>query len=140
MLGDEDAIAAALLSEGSIGKLTDIAPQIEEQRATARDLQTRVLSGELNAIIEALGKIRDTELARIDAKRKLRLLTHSLREVLRARHGIRPGLATPEFVEKLGKLDDDEILDRIDILIDHERVIDLNANVSLAVEDALLRM
>jgi hypothetical protein len=140
MLGEPDAIAAALLSEGSIGKLTDLAPQIDELRATARDLQARVLSGELNAIIEGLGKIRDTELARIDAKRKLRLLTHSLREVLRARYGTPPGLASPDFVSKLAKLDDDEILDRIDILIDHERVIDLNANVSLAVEDALLRM
>jgi DNA polymerase-3 subunit delta' len=140
MLGDADAISAALLAEGSIGKLTDIAPNIDELRATALDLQTRVLSGELNAIIEALGKIRDTELARIDAKKKLRLLTHSLREVLRARHGTKPGLASPDFVSKMAKLDDDEILDRIDILIDHERVIDLNANVSLAVEDALLRM
>jgi len=140
MLGAEDAIAAALLAEGSIGKLIDLVPQIDELRATARDLQARVLSGETNAVIEALGKIRDTEQARIDAKRKLRLLTHSLREVLRARHGVKPGLASPDFVSKLAKLDDDEILDRIEILIDHERVIDLNANVSLAVEDALLRI
>ena len=33
--------------------------------------------------------------------------------------------------------DEDDLLDRIEILIDHERMIDLNANVSLTVEDAL---
>jgi len=140
MLGGPDAAAAALLAEGSIGRLNDLAPAIDELRATARDLQARVLSGELNAIIEALGKIRDTEQARLDAKRKLRLLTHSLRDVLRSRHGTPAVLASPDFVAKLAGRDDDEILDRIDVLIDHERVIDLNANVSLAVEDALLRM
>ncbi|HEV3027566.1 MAG TPA: hypothetical protein VG457_08345, partial [Planctomycetota bacterium] len=69
-----------------------------------------------------------------------RLLAHSLREVLRSRSGAKPSLASPEFVEKMGKLDDDEILDRIETLIDHERKIDLNANVALTVEDALLRL
>lgn len=140
MLGEPDAAAAALLAEGSIGNLIELAPQIDELRATARDLQSRILSGETNAIIEALGKIRDTEQARLDAKRKLRLLTHSLREVIRARYGVKPCLASPEFVEKLAKLDEDALLDRIEVLVDHERVIDLNANVGLAVEDALLRM
>ena len=42
--------------------------------------------------------------------------------------------------EKLSKLDEDDLLDRLETLIDHERMIDLNANVSLTVEDALLRM
>jgi DNA polymerase-3 subunit delta' len=140
MLPDEQAASAALLAEGSIGALIDLAPKLEELRSTARDLQSRVLSGETNAVIEALGKIRDTEQARLDAKRKLRLLTHSLRDVLRSRYGARPSLASPEFVEKLTRLDEDELLDRIETLVDHERVIDLNANVGLTVEDALLRM
>jgi DNA polymerase-3 subunit delta' len=140
MLSEEQAASAALLAEGSIGALIDLAPKLEELRSTARDLQSRVLSGETNAVIEALGKIRDTEQARLDAKRKLRLLTHSLRDVLRSRFGARPSLASPEFVEKLNRLDEDELLDRIETLVDHERVIDLNANVGLTVEDALLRM
>jgi len=140
MLSEEQAASAALLAEGSIGNLIELAPKIDDLRATARDLQSRVLSGETNAVIEALGKIRDTEQARLDAKRKLRLLTHSLRDVLRSRYGSRPSLASPEFVEKLTRLDEDELIDRIETLVDHERVIDLNANVSLAVEDALLRM
>jgi len=140
MLGGDDALAAALLAEGSIGALAALAPEIQELRATAKDLQSRILSGELNAVIESLGKIRDTEQARHAAKRKLRLLAHSLREVLRARTGAKPVLAAPEFVEKLSKLDEDELLDRLETLIDHERMIDLNANVGLTVEDALLRL
>jgi DNA polymerase-3 subunit delta' len=140
MLGGDDATAAALLAEGSIGSLTTLAPDIDELRATARDLQSRILSGELNAVIESLGKIRDTEQARLAAKRKLRLLAHSFREVLRARSGAKPCLATADFVDKLSKLDVDDLLDRLETLIDHERMIDLNANVSLTVEDALLRL
>jgi len=140
MLGGDEASAAALLAEGSIGSLITLAPEIADLRAAAKDLQTRVLSGELNAIIESLGKIRDTEQARQAAKRKLRLLAHSLREVLRSRAGVKPCLASPEFFEKLSKLDEDDLLDRLETLIDHERMIDLNANVGLTVEDALLRL
>jgi len=139
-LGGDDALAAALLAEGSIGALLTLAPEIQELRATAKDLQARILSGELNAVIEALGKIRDTEQARQAAKRKLRLLAHSLREVLRARTGATPVLAAPEFVARLSTLDEDDLLDRLETLIDHERMIDLNANVGLTVEDALLRL
>jgi DNA polymerase III subunit delta' len=139
-LQGDNAPAAALLAEGSIGSLITIAPEIGDLRTTARDLQSRVLSGELNAVIEALGKIRDTEQARQAAKRKLRLLAHSLREVLRARSGHQPCLASAEFVEKLSKFDEDDLLDRMETLIDHERMIDLNANVGLTVEDALLRL
>jgi hypothetical protein len=51
-----------------------------------------------------------------------------------------PTLATREFVERMSRLDDDDLLDRIEVLLDHERAIDLNANVPLAVEDALLRL
>jgi DNA polymerase-3 subunit delta' len=140
MLGGDDATAAALLAEGSIGALTTLAPEIGELRAAARDLQSRILSGELNAVIESLGKIRDTEQARLAAKQKLRLLAQSLREVLRSRSGTKPVIASPEFVEKLSRLDEDELLDRLETLIDHERMIDLNANVGLTVEDALLRL
>jgi len=140
MLAADDAAAAALLSEGSIAALLEIGPKVGELRAAANDLQARVLSGELNAVIEALGKIRDTEQARIEAKRKFRLLAHSLRDVLRARDGSAPVLASPQFVEKLARLDEDDLLDRLETLIDHERMIDLNANVALTVEDALLRL
>jgi DNA polymerase-3 subunit delta' len=140
MLGGEDADAAAILAEGSLAALDELGPKIGEFRAAARDLQSRILSGELNAVIEALGKIRDTEQARLEAKRKFRLLAHSFRDVLRSRSAGKPSLASPEFVEKLKKLDEDDLLDRIETLLDHERMIDLNANVALTVEDALLRL
>ncbi len=133
MLAAGDAAAAALLAEGSIAALIEIGPKVGELLAAAKELQSRVLSGELNAVIEALGKIRDTEQARLEAKRKFRLLAHSLRDVLRARSGSAPLLASPEFVEKMARLDEDDLLDRIETLIDHERMIDLNANVALAV-------
>jgi DNA polymerase-3 subunit delta' len=140
MLAGGDAAAAALLAEGSLAALLEIGPKVGELLAAARELQSRVLSGELNAVIESLGKIRDTEQARLEAKRKFRLLAHSLRDVLRARSGSAPVLASAEFVEKMARLDEDDLLDRIETLIDHERMIDLNANVALAVEDALLRL
>jgi DNA polymerase-3 subunit delta' len=140
LLGGDDALAAARLAEGSIGSLLTLGPEIQELRATAKDLQARVLSGELNAVIESLGKIRDTEQARQAAKRKLRLLAHSLREVLRARSGGLAVLASPDFLARLSSLDEDDLIDRLETLIDHERMIDLNANVGLTVEDALLRL
>ena len=139
-LSDENGRALAALAEGSLGAALLGASGIEEIKTAARDLQTRALSGELNPLIEALGRIRDTEEARKRAKRDMRLLALSLREALRARSGAPLALATPEFVEKLKRLDEDALTDRLQTLLDHERMIDLNANVGLTVEDALLRM
>jgi len=138
---DEDrARVLALLAGGSVGAAADLAKSLDETIAAARDLQERSVSGELNAYIEALGKIKDTGQARDRAKRDLGLLAQSLREVLRSRSGQRPVLASASFVEKLKKLDEDEIAARIEVLVDRQRMIDLNANVALAVEDGLLRI
>ncbi len=139
-LPEDDARIAALLSGGSVGGMIRLAGEIGEIRTAARELQERVLGGELNPLIEALGRIRDTEQARRRAKRDLSILTHALREALRSKSGARPCLAQPAFVERMSKLDDDALLERIETLLDHERAIDLNANVPLAVEDALLRI
>lgn len=139
-LSAEEARVAARLAEGSIGALGAVAPQIGELTSAARELQNRIVSGELNAVIEALGKIRDTEQARAAAKRDLRLAAHSFREALQARSGEAPVLATREFIDRMSKLDPDELLDRLEVLLDHERMIDQNANVALTVEDALLRL
>jgi DNA polymerase-3 subunit delta' len=138
---DEDrARVLALLAAGSVGAAADLAKRLDETIAAARDLQERALSGELNPLIEALGKIKDAGLARERAKRDLGLLAQSLREVLRSRAGLRPVLATAAFVEKLKKLDEDDLAARIEVLVDRQRMIDLNANVALAVEDGLLRI
>lgn len=138
MLDEPAARAAALLAGGSIGAASRLAPEMREVLELAKELQTRVLAGELNPIVEALGKIKDTESARAKARRELDLLVHCLRETLRSKSGHAPAIATPEFVARMSKLDDDEILSKIESLFDHVRAIDLNANVGLAVEDALL--
>jgi DNA polymerase III subunit delta' len=140
-LDGDRARVAVLLANGSIGALAGLAEGLDELIAAARDLQERAVSGELNALIEALGKIKDNEAQRARAKRDLGLVAQALREVLRSRSGgPKPVLASPKFAEKMAKLDDDAILERIETLIDHGRMIDLNANVGLAVEDALLRV
>jgi DNA polymerase-3 subunit delta' len=140
MVDDPSARAAAVLAGGSVGTAMGLVPDIAEVLGLAKELQERVLAGELNPVIEALGKIRDTEAARAQARRELRILVQCLRETLRSRSGQAPTLATREFVERMSRLDDDDLLDRIEVLLDHERAIDLNANVPLAVEDALLRL
>ena len=138
MIDEPTARAAALLAGGSFGTASRLAPEMSEVLELAKELQTRVLAGELNPIVEALGKIKDTESARAKARRELDLLVHCLRETLRSKSGHAPAIATPEFVARMSKLEDDEILSKIESLFDHVRAIDLNANVGLAVEDALL--
>ncbi len=140
MVDEPSARAAAVLAGGSVGAALELVPDLAEVLASAKELQQRVLAGELNPVVEALGKIRDTEKARAQARRELRILVHCLRETLRSKSGHAPALATKEFVARMTALDDDEILEKIESLIDHERAIDLNANVSLTVEDALLRL
>lgn len=138
---DEDrAKIATLLAGGSIGALSGLVETLDEIIAAARDLQERAASGELNKLIEALGKIKDTEEQRARAKRDMALVAQALREVLRARSGYKPVLATPAFIAKMAKVDEDGLLERIETLVDHARMIDLNANVGLTVEDAFLRV
>lgn len=138
---DEDrAKIATLLAGGSIGALAALVETLDEVIAAARDLQERAATGELNKLIEALGKIKDTEEQRARAKRDMGLVAQALREVLRSRSGYKPVLATPAFIAKMSKVDEDGLLERIETLIDHARMIDLNANVGLTVEDALLRV
>jgi len=141
MLDRERARVLALLSGGSPGAAARLAPDLDGTIARARDLQARALSGEVNALIEALGKIRDTEEARAAARRDLGLLAQAFREALRIRAGAAPPcLCSPAFLEHAARLDPDDLVDRIESLLEHARLIDLNANVALCVEDALLRV
>jgi DNA polymerase-3 subunit delta' len=139
-LGEEDARILAVLADGSVGTARELAEELAAVRARAREIQERVLSGELNPIVEGLTKIRDTEEARRAAKRDLGLLARAFRDALEARLGRPPRLAAPEFIERAARLDEDDLLERIETLLDHARLIDLNANVPLTVEDALLRV
>jgi DNA polymerase-3 subunit delta' len=139
-LGESQSHAVAELAHGSIGAACELAPEIDRVLELLGELQSRVLAGEFNPVVEALGKIRDTEEARALARRELRLLLHALREVLRAKSGARPVLASAAFLERMGRLDEDELVERMETLLEHERMIGLNANVTLAMEDALLRL
>jgi DNA polymerase-3 subunit delta' len=140
-LGEEEARVLAALADGSVGAARELAGELAEVRARTREIQERVLSGELNPLVEGLSKIRDTEEARRAARRDLGLLARALRDVLEARlRGRPPLLAEPGFAERAAKLDEDEILERIETVLDRARLIDLNANVPLVVEDALLRV
>jgi DNA polymerase-3 subunit delta' len=139
-LPESDARLVSALADGSPGTASALAREIRETAASSRELQERVVRGELNPVVEALTRIRDTEQARRAARRALRLLAHGYREALMARSGGRPVVALPAFLERAATLDDEDLLARIETLLDHERAIELNANVGLAVEDALLRL
>lgn len=140
-LGKEDARFVAALADGSVGRARELAGELEQVRARARELQERVLSGELNPIVEGFSKIKDTGEARRAARRDLNLLARALRDALEARLRGRPPLwAAREWAERAASLEEDELLERIETLLDHMRLIDLNANVPLTVEDALLRV
>ncbi len=139
-LPDDEARIVTLLADGSIGAASALSAEIGEIAAEARELQERVITGELNPLIEALGKIRDTDESRRRAKRQLSLLAACLREALRASTGQRPSLATDAFLRHMSRLETEDLIDRMELLVDHQRLIDLNANVGLVVEDALLRL
>ncbi len=139
-LGGNDARLVASLAGGSPGTAVELAKQSGEVATQCRDLQERVLSGELNPVIEALTRIKNPREARRAAKLDLTLLIHCLREVLIFKAGRPPCLATPAFVERMAKFDEDELSDRLEKLLDHEHFIDLNANVGLVVENALLHL
>lgn len=139
-LGESEARAVAALADGSIGAATGLAKDIKGILALSRELQERVLSGEFNPLIESLTRIRDTEEARRAARRRLGILAACLRETLHAPAGRPPCLCTPDFFERMSGLDPDDLIERIETVLDHQGLIDLNVNVALAVEDALLRI
>ena len=139
-LDDDAARIMAVLSGGSVGRAIALMEDFDDVRATAREIQERVLSGDFQPFVEAFSKIKESDLARRRAKRDLGLLAQCLRETLKSRAGETPSLATAEFVARFSRLDDDDLLERIETILDHSRLIDLNANVALTVEDALLRV
>ena len=131
------------LAAGSPGRAKLLAENAEELRANAKELFDNLAAGTLNPVIERLTRIRDTEESRRHAREVIDLAILALREELRARElGGQPRAALlPESLRpRLAPLDSEDLADRIRDLLDHLRWIDMNANVGLAVENALLRI
>jgi len=133
----------ARLAAGSPGRAAQLAPDAKEIKARAAELLGSVAAGDLNAIVERISKIRETEQARERAREQLALLAFALREIMRAKATGTPpdpGLAPPGLAERLAALEVESLADRIQSVLDHSHMIDMNANVPLTVEDAMLRI
>jgi len=123
---------AVALADGSVGRAKELLEELREWGTESAELIPKILSGDVHSIVEGIARIRDTAKARERGRRILQILALSLREALRARAGLGTTSKWPHDLEALA--------DRIELLLDHESMIDRNVNVSLAVENALLRM
>jgi DNA polymerase-3 subunit delta' len=131
------------LAAGSPGRAKRLAEDAEEMRSRAKELYDNLAEGRLNPVIERITRIRDTEESRRQAREVINLAILALREELRSRElGTPPRTALlPEALRpRLAPLDSEDLADRIRDLLDHLKWIDMNANVGLAVENALLRI
>ncbi|MBI2932360.1 MAG: DNA polymerase III subunit delta' [Planctomycetes bacterium] len=141
-----DAAPAGLitrLAAGCPGRAAALAPEAADLKARAAELLAAVASGDLNTIVERISKIREIDQARERAREQLTLLAFALREIMRAcalQTTPDPDLVPADFAQRLARLDAEELADRIQGVLDHIRTIDLNANVPLTVEDAMLRI
>lgn len=130
-----DARLAAALAEGSPGRARELVEDLRDWNP--EEMLAKIASGDLNATIEGLGKIRDAGKARARAQRMLRLAALALRDALRASAGapLPERLSTADWGGDL-----DLLAQRLEAVLDHELMIDRNASVPLVVENALLRM
>lgn len=131
------------LAAGSPGRAKRLAEDAEEMKGRATELYDNLAAGTLNPIIQRLTGVRDTEESRRQAREVIDLAILALREELRSRELSVPPRAEllPEKLRpRLQALESEDLADRIRELLDHHRWIDMNANVGLAVENALLRI
>ena len=141
-----DAATAAwvtALAGGSPGRAKRLAEDAEEMKGRAKELYDNLAAGTLNPVIERLTRIRDTEESRRQARELIDLTIMALREELRSREMSttpNPALLPEALRPRLAALDSEDLADRIRELLDHLKWIDMNANVGLAVENALLRI
>jgi DNA polymerase-3 subunit delta' len=133
----------AALAAGSPGRAKRLAEVAGEIQARAKEVYDTLAAGSLNPLIERVTRIRDMEESRRQAREVIDFAILALREELRSRElSIPPRAALlPESLRtRLSPLDSEDLADRIRELLDHLRYIDMNANVGLAVENALLRI
>ena len=142
-IAPEVAALTARITGGRIGLAMGGHEELSEARAWMEEALGHIFRHDLNPIVEQITRIRDPKKSRRRAAFLLDLLLLPLREILRARLRGRP--PDPEFVPKsardvLAPLSADEIAERVETLLDHRRFLDLNANVGLTVENALLHI
>lgn len=123
---DADARLAASLADGSAGRAMELLEDLKEWGPESAELLDKVFKGDLNSVVEALTRIRDTAKARARATRILQIVALALRDALRGR--------------RTSALDADDLSDRLLLVLDHISMIERNANVPLVVENALLRI
>ena len=135
-LPKEEAHFVASLSEGSASRAIELGEGIEEWQEEVRAIVQKIEAGDINSVIESLSKIKDVSRTRDKAKRILRIAALTLRQALREK----AGAPLPHLPKSTKQAEIDDLANQLEILIDHEKMIDKNVNVSLAVENALLRI
>jgi len=139
----DHALLAARLCGGRIGQALSRQEEISALKARLDDALGRLHRGDFNPLVESVTRIRNPRQARAEAEQLLDLLLLSFREMFRARvAGVAPDpVLVPEAAAgAFGSLPEEELSRRLEILLDHRRFLDLNANVGLTVENALLRL
>lgn len=140
-LGAAESSLVLALADGLPGRAAQLAPEIGDIAARAKELLERLAAGDLNSVIEEISKIRDTDAARDRAREQLTITALALREALRHRElGETPNLCPPSLLKRLEPVDSEALAERIELVLEHQRFIDQYANVPLTVEDALLRV
>ena len=131
------------LAAGCPGRAKRLAEDADEMKGRAKELYDNLAAGTLNPVIERLTRIRDNEESRRQARELIDLTIFALREELRSREmatAPNPALLPEALRPRLAAIDSEDLADRIRELLDHLKWIDMNANVGLAVENALLRI
>src|SRR5688572_7924872 len=131
------------LAGGSPGRASELAAEATDIKERAKEMYEALAAGALNPVIERLTRIRDTGESRRRARELIDLAILALREELRSRElstTPRAALLPESLRPRLSALDSEDLADRIRDLLDHLRWIDMNANVGLTVENALLKI
>lgn len=125
-----DVELVTALAGGSFGEADRLAQRMEETRTFVRTLIDHIHQAEFSAIIDTLLKSKEASETRARARLAFHILALAYRDALKASPGpIGPVAGSPE-----------RCLHAIETLLQHQIYIDMNANVGLAVSDALLQV
>ncbi len=129
-LAPADADLAAALSGGSLGEAKRLSESIESTRTFVKTLLETVHKADYSTIVDTLLKAKEASETRRRAALAFQVLALAHRDALKGR--------TSVFGPMAGN--PDRWLKAIDVLLEHEIFVGMNANVGLAVSDALLQV